>query len=98
MALRNELCLPPFGSLAKLTLRSSNQKSLLKKTEDLYNKLKERKLEVYGPFEEFPFQLRGKFRYSLTVKSKKGTELRKIMKEEVSKLRSSGLKLAVVIK
>ena len=98
LALRKELNLPPFGVLAKITLRAVNQKKLFKKSEDLYNKLKGRKLEVYGLFEEYPFQLRGNFRYSLIVKSKKSTELRKIMKEEVGRLRSAGIKIAAVIK
>ncbi|UCG35525.1 MAG: hypothetical protein JSW17_01620 [Candidatus Omnitrophota bacterium] len=98
VALRKELYLPPFGALAKIILRAPNQKSLFKKCENLYNKLKGRKLEVYGPFEEYPFQLRGNFRYSLIIKSKKSTQLRKIMKEEVGRLRRAGIKIAAVIK
>jgi primosomal protein N' (replication factor Y) len=98
LAFRKNLGLPPFGLLTKVTLRAKKEDRLFKRSNDLYNRLKEKGLEVYGPFKEQPFKLRDKFRYSLIVKSKRSYLLRKIMKEEVKNFRSSSLKLAIIIK
>jgi len=98
LSLRKKLKLSPFGIIAKITTRAKNENKLLEKMKNLYNKLKGRGLEVYGPFKEYPFKLRGKFRYSLIVKAKKGYFLRKVIKEETAVYRSSHLKSAIVIK
>ncbi|MDP2923249.1 MAG: hypothetical protein Q8O30_05960 [Candidatus Omnitrophota bacterium] len=95
---RKELNLPPFGFIAKITLRTKDENKLFSKVENLYNKLKEKTIEVYGPFKEQPFKLRGKFRYMITAKSQNGYFLRKTLKEEIRSLRSSSVKVAVAIK
>lgn len=95
---RNELGLPPFTTIAKITLRSSEENKLFNKADILYNKLKSKVDEVYGPFKEYPFKLRGKFHYSVIAKSKKGYLLRSIIKEEVRNLRLSHTQIAAVIK
>jgi primosomal protein N' (replication factor Y) len=95
---RKEVDLPPFGSVAKIILRAKNKNRLLTKCEKLYNKFKREKLSIYGPFEEYPFKLRDKFRYSLIIKSKRNRLLRKLIKRKIKDLRKSHLKLAIVIK
>lgn len=98
LSLRKELNLPPFGVIAKVILRGKNENRVLKKIEELYARLKNKGLEVYGPFEEYPFKLRDKYRYSLTVKSNNNSLLRRVIKENILGLRSSHIKLAVVIR
>ncbi|UCD15753.1 MAG: hypothetical protein JSV34_01520 [Candidatus Omnitrophota bacterium] len=98
LGLRRELRLPPFGNIIKIILRDKNENKLLKKSQALYNRLKNKKLEVYGPLAEVPFKLRGNFRYSLIIKGKKGYYLRKLLKEEIKNLRRTHVKLAVIIR
>ncbi|MEM7816790.1 MAG: hypothetical protein QXZ20_02650, partial [Candidatus Aenigmatarchaeota archaeon] len=92
---RNKLSLPPFGFVAKITLRAKNKDNLFKKSLILYNKLKKERLNIYGPIEDYPFKLRDKFRYVIVVKSKKRTFLIDTIKREINKLKSSSLKIAV---
>ncbi len=91
---RNEVNLPPFGLIAQITLRAKNKNKLLEKANDLYNRLEKRGQQVYGPFEEHPFKLRDKFRYSLIVKGQRTSECHKIIKEEVLETRASHVQLA----
>lgn len=95
---RKQLYLPPFGVIARIILREKQENKLLKKAQDLYNRLKEHNMEVYGPFQEAPFKLRDKFRYALVVKAKQGYLLRKVLKQEMNSLRKSHLKAAVIIR
>ncbi|UCC95846.1 MAG: hypothetical protein JSW40_03635 [Candidatus Omnitrophota bacterium] len=97
LTLRRKLQLPPYGCIAKITLRAKNQNTLFKRSEYLYNRLKTKRLEVYGAFQERPFKLRGKFRYSIIIKSTKRLLLRRIIKEEIVHLRSSNLQCAIAI-
>jgi len=92
---RRKLSLPPFGAIAKITLRAKNKNTVLKKANDLYNILTGKKQQVYGPFKEKPFKLRDKFRYSLIVKSEDTLSFRSAIKEVVDKARTSSIKLAV---
>ncbi len=96
--LRFESNLPPFGLIAKIILRSKNEITLLKKVKFLYNKLQKKGMEVYGPFQEHPYKLRDKFRYSLIIKGKRDLVSRKMIKEEIKGIRSSSFQLAVVFK
>ncbi len=95
---RKKSQLPPFGLIAKITLRSKNKKPLLKSVKDLYNRLEGKFKEVYGPFEEKPFKLRDKFRYSLIVKTSKVSLSRKLIKEEIKNSRTSSIQLAVSLR
>ncbi len=95
LSLRKKMDLPPFRLLAKITLRAKNEKLLLKGAEDLYNSLKGSFSEVYGPSQEYPFKLRDKFRYAITVKTDRSLKKRKIIKERLDQFRSSNLQLAV---
>lgn len=97
-ALRKDLDLPPFGVIAKIVLRDKHENKLLTKAKNLYNRLGQRELEVYGPFQEKPFKLRGNFRYSIILKSKKDHLLRKILSEEIKSLRGAHTKLAAIIR
>jgi len=94
---REKLNLPPFGLIVKITLRSKNKNNLLKQAQNLYNKLEEKKYQVYGPLEEEPFKLRDKFRYYLVVKAQRSFALRKAIKEDLKKFRSSA-QMAVSLK
>jgi primosomal protein N' (replication factor Y) len=95
---RKEVNLPPFGLIAQITLRAKNKNKLLEKANDLYNRLEKRGQEVYGPFEEYPFKLRDKFRYSLIIKGQSTPECRKIIKEEVLETRASHVQLAASLR
>jgi len=98
LASRKKLNLPPFGLVAKIILRAKDKNRLLKRSEDLYNRLEKRFPEVYGPFQENPFRLRDKFRYSLIVKTKRDFSHRKALKEEVRNFRTgSSLHLAAIL-
>ncbi len=89
---------PPFGLIAKITLRAKNEKVLLKRTKGLYNKLEQKFKEVYGPFEEKPFKLRDKFRYSIILKIKKDFLSRELIREGIKGFRSSSVQLAVSLR
>ena len=95
---RKRLDLPPYRYLAKITCRQKNENNLFLKVTRLYNSLKEKGLDVYGPLKEMPFKLRGNFRYYVIIKAKTRAPLLKIIKQEMKNLKSGGLKTAVVIK
>ena len=95
---RRKSQLPPFGLIAKITLRAKNKKVLLKRVKDLYNRLKKRSKEVYGPFEEKPFKLRDKFRYSIVVKAERTPQSRRMIKEEIKGFRTSSIQMAVSLR
>ena len=95
---RRKSQLPPFGLIAKITLRAKNKKTLLKRIKDLYNRLEKRYEEVYGPFEEKPFKLRDKFRYSIIVKAEQTPRSRGMIKEEIKGFRTSSIQMAVSLR
>jgi len=95
LEIRRKLRLPPFGVVAKITLRAKNENTVLKKANELYNNLIAKKQQVHGPFKERPFKLRDKFRYSLIVKSKDTLFFRKIIKKVADQARTSSIQLAV---
>ncbi|MFH1317716.1 MAG: hypothetical protein ABIH71_01705, partial [Candidatus Omnitrophota bacterium] len=98
LALRKDLYLPPFGSIVKIILRDKDENKLLKKAQDIYNRLKVKALDAYGPLAEVPFKLRGNFRYALVIKGKDGYLLRELLKDEIKSLRKSRIKVAVIIR
>ena len=89
---------PPFGLIVKIILRAKNEKTLFKKIKDLYNRLERKFKEIYGPFEEKPFKLRDKFRYSIILKIKKDSLSRELLKEEIKDFRSSSMQVAVSLR
>lgn len=95
---RRKSQLPPFGLVVKVTLRAKDKKVLLKRAKDLYNRLEKRYKEVYGPFEEKPFKLRNKFRYSIIVKAEQTPESRRMIKEEIKGFRTSSIQMAVSLR
>jgi len=97
LKLRKDLGYPPYGHLAKLTLRAKNKERLFKNTSALYDIIKDKGLEVFGPLKEVPFKLRDQYYYSLVIKEKKSALLRKALSEELGGIRSSSIKVAVVI-
>ncbi|MCM8831226.1 MAG: hypothetical protein NC918_03415 [Candidatus Omnitrophica bacterium] len=95
---RKQFELPPYGKIADIIIRGKNKNRLFKKMETLYNKLKQYKnIKVYGPLENYPSKLRGKFYYKLVIKSKSQMYLRQILKEEIEWLRSY-YKIALIIR
>jgi len=95
---RRKSQLPPFGLIVKITLRAKNKKALSKRIKDLYNRLEKRCKEVYGPFEEKPFKLRDKFRYSIIIKAEQTSQSREIVKEEIKGFRTSLMQIAVSLR
>lgn len=89
---------PPFGLIVKITFRAKNEKNLLKKINELHNRLKVKSKEIYGPFEEKPYKLRDKFRCSIILKIKKDSSSREFIKEEIKGFRSPSIQLAVSIR
>ncbi len=98
LELRHELMLPPFGTVAKITLRAHNESNLIKRTNELFEKFKAENVNAHGPLKEQPYKLRGKFRYSVILKSKDGMELRKIVKKIITDFRTSHLQVAAVMR
>lgn len=98
LTLREQSGLPPFGLIAKIVIRGKNKNALLKRTQDLYNKLEKKFSDIYGPLEEQPFKLRDKFRYYLVVKTKNSVNARKDIKKALKDFRSSSLKLAASLR
>lgn len=97
--LRKEASLPPYIHLAKITLRDNDKNRLLKKVHQLYNILSRNdSLNVFGPVEEIPFKLRGKFHYSLIVKAENRSILRNELKTKVEPFRRGSVKMAIVLK
>ncbi len=92
---RKKFNLPPWGLIAKVTLRAKDENRLLQEAQNLYNRFKQNRHDVYGPLKEFPFKLRGKFRYSLIIKSKKSSFLRQAVKKEIQGLLKPSLQIAV---
>jgi primosomal protein N' (replication factor Y) len=97
LGLRKAFDLPPYGYLATITLRAKNKNSLLKTTRNLYNTIRKHH-QVYGPFEETPFKMRDKFRYSLIVKAGESFTIRKEIKKAVMASRACGTQLAATLR
>ena len=95
LSFRKEVNLPPFGLVAKVTLREKNENKLLEKANDLYNRLEKKGQDVYGPFQDHPFKLRDKFRYYIIVKGPRDSLGPRAIKEEIDSLRTSNLRIAV---
>ena len=93
--LRKKMGLPPYKVLTKLNLRSSKEKPLLKYAQDLYNSLKGDFGEIYGPMPDYPFKLRNKFRYTITIKSETTPQENPRFAENIARARRHNLKLAV---
>jgi primosomal protein N' (replication factor Y) len=96
LGLRKNLNLPPFARVVKIIFRFDNADILLKNVEALYNKISAEGFEIYGPFEENPFKLRGKFRYSLTVKLRALDTVDGLF-AQISAARGSRIKLAAIV-
>jgi len=95
---RKELKLPPFGVVAQVTLRAPAQEKVLERSNSLFKKLSDKGFDVYGPLKEQPFKLRGKFRYSIVIKSKNEYHLRKEIKQIAKETRSHGIQMAITIR
>ena len=95
---RKMLNLPPFATIIKITLRAKKENKLYNTACILYNILEPKVKEIYGPFKEYPFRLRGKFRYTVIAKAKNGYVLRNIVKEQIGSLRSSHAQFAVIVR
>jgi primosomal protein N' (replication factor Y) len=99
VVLRKEAHLPPFRYFAKITLRAKNKNKLLIKAYRLYNILSQEKLlVVFGPVEEIPLRLGGKYFYSVIVKARNKLLLRKKIKEVIQTFRRGSTKIAVIIR
>lgn len=98
LKLRMDLKLPPFGQIINITLRTKDEKRLLLKAQDLYNIFQEAGLEVYGPFKDHPFRLRGNYRYLLVIKLAKGIDFTKLIIKEVGKVKRSNIQVAIVVR
>ncbi|MCM8786565.1 MAG: hypothetical protein NC935_00710 [Candidatus Omnitrophica bacterium] len=99
LQLRKQFDLPPYKKIADIIIRGKNKNKLSKRVENLYNKLKQYKnVKVYGPLENYPPKLRGKFYYKLVIKSKSQIRLRQILKNEIEQLRASSFKIALIIR
>jgi len=93
---RKELSLPPFFEIAKIILRSEDEGLTLRTIGNLRNRIAVKNNYVYGPFKEEPFKLRGKYRYSLVIRSRKSENFRESIKVEIKNIRSSKIQLAVI--
>ncbi|MFA5007824.1 MAG: hypothetical protein WC546_01215 [Candidatus Omnitrophota bacterium] len=98
LALRKELKLPPFGIVVQITLRATAEEKVFERANNLFKELNDKSIEAYGPLKEQPFKLRGKFRYSIIIKSKDGYRLRKEIKEITKNVRSQGIQMAIAIR
>ena len=94
--MRKNLHLPPFTRIVKIILRFNDAELLLKKVEELYNEISAKGFEIYGPFEESPFKLRGKFRYSLTVKLRALDTVDGLF-AQIAAARGARIKLAAIV-
>ncbi|MCF7874849.1 MAG: hypothetical protein K9L99_03165 [Candidatus Omnitrophica bacterium] len=95
--LRKQMSLPPFVKIIKIILRHNDQRKTLKNGEKLYNILKEKKYDIFGPFKEFPHKLRGNYRYSLIVKLENKNVSDKPVYSELNKIKRKGIQSAVIL-
>ncbi|MCF7872816.1 MAG: hypothetical protein K9L80_01240 [Candidatus Omnitrophica bacterium] len=97
LQLRNQMKLPPFVKIIKIIIRHNDQKKSLKNGKKLYNILKEKNYDTFGPFEESPHKLRGKYRYSLITKLKNKTDSDQPIYFELNKIKRKGIQSAVIL-
>lgn len=97
LSFRKKLKLDPFGLSVRVALRAKNKNMLLRKANDLYNRLKKNFNETHGPFEEAPPEPGGKFKYYLVVTAKRTLKDRKLIKEAINKIRTSSIKAAATL-
>ncbi len=95
LLLRKKMDLPPYKILTRLSLRAQKEKPLLKYAQDLYNSLKADFGQIYGPVPDYPFKLRGKFRYLITIKSETSPQENLKFRETIAGVRRHNLKLAI---
>ncbi|MCF7870178.1 MAG: hypothetical protein K9M01_03575, partial [Candidatus Omnitrophica bacterium] len=97
LKLRNQMELPPFVKIIKIIIRHNDQKKTLKNGKKLYNILKKKNYDTFGPFEESPHKLRGKYRYSLITKLKNKTDSDQPIYFELNKIKRKGIQSAVIL-
>lgn len=97
LQLRKQMSLPPFVKIIKIILRHNDQRKTLKNGEKLYNILKGKKYDIFGPFKEFPHKLREKYRYSLIVKLENKNVSDKPVYSELNKIKRKGIQSAVIL-
>ena len=86
IAARQMLSMPPFGRLASLIISGKNELATLKIAKSLARHAPIiQGVEFLGPVSAPIFQLRGKYRYRILVKSPKQTPLSRILKEWLDK-------------
>lgn len=98
LELRKALLLPPLGNIVKIVIRAKDENKLLKKSQDIYNRLKDKGLNVYGPLAEIPFKLRGYYRYAIIIKGQNRHYLQEMIKDDIKNIRKTHIKLAVIIR
>ncbi len=96
--LRKKFGFPPYTRLVKITLRAKNKNILFNNANSLYNTFKNYTPFVFGPIKEFPFKLRGMYRYSIVAKFRKKRGFLKEINSVIEHYRRSSAKIAVVIK
>ncbi|MCF7870780.1 MAG: hypothetical protein K9L95_01390 [Candidatus Omnitrophica bacterium] len=97
LQLRKQMSLPPFVKIIRIILRHNDQRKTLKNGEKLYNILKKKKYDIFGPFKESPHKLRGKYRYSLIVKLENKNTSDKPVYSELNKIKRKGIQSAVIL-
>lgn len=86
IAARQLLSMPPFGRLASLIISGKNELATLKIAKSLARHAPIiQGVEFLGPVQAPIFQLRGKYRYRILVKSPKQTPLSRILKDWLDK-------------
>ncbi|MCF7874019.1 MAG: hypothetical protein K9L84_04600 [Candidatus Omnitrophica bacterium] len=97
LQLRKQMELPPFVKIIKIILRHNNQEKALKNGEKLYNILKKKNYDSFGPFKESPHKLREKYRYSIITKIKDKINSDKPIYFELNKIKRKGIQSAVIV-
>ncbi len=99
ISLRKELYLPPFCHMVSLTVRGRKEERVFKASEELrVNLEKENKskgIDILGPAPSPISKMKGMYRWNIFLRSEKAEDIVSILKNALSRSKSSGIIITV---
>ncbi len=91
---RKQLKYPPFGSLAQVEIRGTDQDKVEKIALELAEKFRKSTIKVYGPAPSFRAKLRGQYRQHIMLKSASHNALIKVLQKVKPNKRTAAITIS----
>ncbi len=92
---REKLKFPPFSKLILLRIAGKSEDRVKEKAQKINDYLDSDNFQILGPAKDFPYQLRGKFRWQILLKGSDLELMRDSIKDVLKKFGREGIKVNV---